>query len=43
MPANPAKEFFFAERSGNVIENKGPTWKTRELSGNVIENKALIL
>ena len=28
------------EQCGNVIENKGPLWKTREASGNVIENKA---
>jgi hypothetical protein len=26
-------------RSGNLIENKGPLWKTQGLSGNVIENK----
>ncbi len=34
------KEFFFlTEQRGNVIENKGPLWKTRGLSGNVYENK----
>ncbi|MGA9057190.1 MAG: hypothetical protein WB763_11830 [Terriglobia bacterium] len=27
------------ERRGNVIENKGPLWKTRRQSGNVVENK----
>jgi hypothetical protein len=27
------------ERSGNLIENKGPVWKTQERSGNVCENK----
>jgi hypothetical protein len=27
------------ERSGNVIENKGPTWKKWGRSGNVHENK----
>ena len=26
-------------RCGNVVENKGPLWKTQGLSGNVIENK----
>jgi hypothetical protein len=29
------------EQSRNVIENKGPLWKTRRLSGNVYENKGL--
>jgi hypothetical protein len=27
------------EQSGNLIENKGPLWKTEGLSGNVTENK----
>ena len=27
------------ERSGNIIENKGPLWKTWGRSGNVFENK----
>jgi predicted chitinase len=27
------------ERTGNVYENKGSVWKTRERSGNVIDNK----
>jgi len=26
------------ERSGNVIENKGPLWKTSKRTGNVYEN-----
>jgi hypothetical protein len=29
---------FLNERTGNVVENKGPLWKTREQSGNVHEN-----
>jgi hypothetical protein len=29
----------FKEQSGNVYENKGPLWKTRERSWNLIENK----
>ena len=34
------KEFFFlTEQRGNVIENKGPLWKTLGRSGNVYENK----
>jgi hypothetical protein len=34
------KEFFFLiEQHGDVIENKGPLWKTLGLSGNVYENK----
>jgi hypothetical protein len=33
------KNSFLNERTGNVIENKGPLWKTRERSGNVVENK----
>jgi hypothetical protein len=31
---------FLHERSGNVIENKGPLWKTFEQSWNLNENKA---
>ena len=27
------------DQCGNVIENKGPPWKTRRQSGNVTENK----
>jgi hypothetical protein len=27
------------ERRGNVVENKGPLWKTWALSWNVYENK----
>jgi len=27
------------QRCVNVIENKGPLWKTQGLSGNVYENK----
>jgi hypothetical protein len=39
-PTNLEEEFFFlTERAGDVIENKGPLWKTQGLSGNVIENK----
>jgi hypothetical protein len=30
---------FFKERSLNVIENKGPLWKSGERSGNAYENK----
>jgi hypothetical protein len=33
------KNSFLNERSGNVIENKGPLGKTWERSGNVHENK----
>jgi hypothetical protein len=34
------EEFFFLiEQYGDVIENKGPLWKTLGLSGNVYENK----
>jgi hypothetical protein len=33
------KNSFLKERSGNVIENKGPPWKTWERCGNVYENK----
>jgi hypothetical protein len=29
------------ERRGNVIENKGPLWKTGGRSGNVHENKGI--
>jgi hypothetical protein len=32
------KESFLHERTGNVYENKGPLWKTRERSRNVHEN-----
>jgi hypothetical protein len=39
-PANLEEEFFFlTERAWDVIENKGPLWKTQGLSGNVIEKK----
>ncbi len=31
--------FKMKERSGNVIENKGPLWKTWERSRNVAENR----
>jgi hypothetical protein len=34
------KEIFLNERRVNVIENKGPLWKTGRESGNVYENKA---
>jgi hypothetical protein len=27
------------DQRGNVVENKGPLWKTRRQSGNVMENK----
>jgi hypothetical protein len=27
------------ERTGNVVENKGPLWQNPERSGNVYENK----
>jgi hypothetical protein len=39
--ANPfeRRQCFLKERSWNVIENKGPVWKTRQRSGNVYENK----
>ena len=40
-PTNPEKEFFFAERSGNVLENKGSGFLGRERGGNVIEKKVL--
>jgi hypothetical protein len=30
-----------SERTGNVIENKGPLWKTREQTGNACESKGL--
>jgi hypothetical protein len=33
------KNSFLTERCGNVIENKGPLWKTGERSWNVHENK----
>ena len=40
-PTDLEEEFFFlTERAGDVIENKGPLWKTQGLSGNVVENKA---
>jgi hypothetical protein len=32
---------FLKERSWNVVENKGPLWKTRERSWNVYENTGL--
>jgi hypothetical protein len=32
------KNSFLKERSLNIIENKGPLWKTRERSWNVYEN-----
>jgi hypothetical protein len=32
------KNSFLSERSRNVVENKGPLWKTWERSGNVHEN-----
>jgi hypothetical protein len=38
-PANPEKEFFLTKQYVNVIENKGPLWKTVNLSWNVYENK----
>jgi hypothetical protein len=28
------------ERTGNVVENKGALWKTRERSWNVVDNKS---
>jgi hypothetical protein len=34
------KNSFFNERSGNVVENKGPLLKTANESGNIYENKA---
>jgi hypothetical protein len=34
------KNSFLMERSLNVVENKGPLWKTTERSWNVHENKA---
>jgi hypothetical protein len=33
------KKIFLTERCGNIIENKGPLWKTLWRSGNLIENK----
>jgi hypothetical protein len=33
------KNSFLNDRSGNVIENKGPLWKTRVQSRNVLEKK----
>jgi hypothetical protein len=40
-PTDLEEEFFFlTELTGDVIENKGPLWKTQGLSGNVVENKA---
>jgi hypothetical protein len=39
-PSNLEKEFFFlTERSGDVIENKGPAAQRRAQTRNVIENK----
>ena len=35
------KELFLKERTGNVVENKGGLWKTRERSGNVHENTGI--
>jgi hypothetical protein len=32
------KRIFLRDRSGNVIENKGPAWKTPERCRNVHEN-----
>jgi hypothetical protein len=33
------KNSFLKERTLNVVENKGPLWKTPERTGNVYENK----
>jgi hypothetical protein len=36
---NLEKNSFLTELGGNVIENKGPLWKTWRRSANVYENK----
>jgi hypothetical protein len=38
-PVASPKRYFLKERSWNVVENKGPLWKTWERSWNVYENK----
>jgi hypothetical protein len=40
--ANLKGEPFLKERSWNVVENKGPLWKTWERSWNVYENTGLV-
>jgi hypothetical protein len=38
---NQKRILFLTERSLNVVENKGPLWKTWERSGNVCEKTGL--
>jgi hypothetical protein len=43
LPLNSKGIIFLNERRRNVIENKGPLWKTPAASGNVYENKGCYL
>jgi len=39
LGSNSKRILFLNDRRGNVIENKGPLWKTRRQSLNIYENK----
>jgi hypothetical protein len=43
LAGNSERILFLNDRSGNVIENKGPLWKTRREAGMFLKRKHLAL